>query len=314
VKYDKWFRGLVVAAALAQTACGADFDPGSRVTDFRLMAVQADAPFAAPGEQVHLRALYHEPFGRPVSLTWMTCQTPEDISPLGCLAKIASDSAASGQPPAMQQGEGLDEVDVTIPADALDGVPADGIGNATIGVVTVACPGTMSMVEPAATGDLPFRCAEAGTNADLPFERFAVSVKRIFLRRADRNENPAIDQVTWDGQPWLDTDVKSVRPCNDDPNKLDDCDGGEEHRLSVELAPGYAESGTDELGHEFAEQVIVQYYATEGTFEFDVRTGDSPANRWVARKRASGQTQTMWFVVRDNRGGVSWASRQVQVL
>jgi len=314
VKYDKWFRGLVLAGALAQTACGADFDPGSRVTDFRLMAVQADAPFAAPGEQVHLKALYHEPFGRPISLTWMTCRTPTDISPLGCLAKIADDAAASGQPPATQQGVALDEVDITIPADALDGVPDDGIGNAMVGVVTVACPGTLSMVEPAATGELPFRCNEDGTNADLPFERFAVSMKRIFLRRTDRNENPAIAQVTWDGEPWLDTDVKVVKPCNNDSNTLDDCDGGERHRVSVDLVPGFVESGTDELGHEFQEQVIVQYYATEGTFEFDVRTGESPGNRWVARKRASGGLQTLWFVVRDNRGGVSWASRQVQVL
>lgn len=314
MKYESWFRGLLIAAAFAHTGCGAEFDPGSRVTDFRLMAVQADAPFAAPGEQVHLKALYHEPFARPVSLAWMTCRTPADISPLGCLAKIAQDAAASGQPPAMQQGVGLDEIDVTIPVDALDDVPDDGVGNAVIGVVTVACPGTLSMIEPAATGELPFRCLEAGSNEALPYERFAVSVKRVFLRRVDRNENPTIDQVTWDGEPWLDTDVKSVQPCSNDSNILDDCEGGERHRVSVELSAGFAESGTDELGHDFEEQVVVQYYATEGTFEFDVRTGDAPDNRWVARKRASGQLQTLWFVVRDNRGGVSWVSRQVQVL
>ena len=314
MRNDNWFRGLLLAGALAQTACGSDFDPGSRVTDFRLMAVQADAPFAAPGEQVHVKALYHEPFGRPVSLTWMTCRTPADISPLGCLDKIAQDSAASGQPPATQEGIDLAEIDVTIPADALDDVPDDGIGNAIIGVVTVACPGTLTMITPTSTGQLPFRCIEAGTNEALPFERFAVSMKRIFLRRSDRNENPGIDQVTWNGEPWLDTDVKSVRPCSNDTNTLDDCEGGDRPRVSVALTPGFVESGTDELGHEFEEQVIVQYYATEGTFEFDVRTGESPENRWVARKRAAGQLQTLWFVVRDNRGGVSWTTRQVQVL
>ncbi|MEZ4225916.1 MAG: hypothetical protein R3B13_33520 [Polyangiaceae bacterium] len=313
MKHNRRFGGLLIVAALAQLGCGAEFEPGSRVTDFRLLAVQADAPFAAPGEQVHLRALYHEPFARPVTLGWMTCRTPDDISPLGCLAKIAQDAAASGQPPAMQQGVGLDEIDVTIPGDALDDVPKDGVGNAIVGVVTVACPGTLSMVEPAGTGELPFRCVEAGSGEVLPYERFAVSVKRIFLRRVDRNENPVIDQVTWDGAPWPDTDVKSVRPCTNDSDKLDDCEGGERHRLSVQLGAGFAESGADELGHGFEEQVIVQYYATEGTFEFDVRTGEAPSNRWVARKRAAGQLQTLWFVVRDNRGGVSWVSRQVQV-
>jgi hypothetical protein len=33
----------------------------------------------------------------------------------------------------------------------------------------------------------------------------------------------------------------------------------------------------------------------------------------VARKAALGQTLTLWFVVRDNRGGVTWAERRVDV-
>lgn len=302
--------------ALTLGACGPDFDPGSRVTDFRLMAVQADAPYAAPGETVHLRALWHEPFGRNVSFTWMTCNAPGDISALGCLAKIAADSAASGQPPVMQSGVGLDEVDVTIPSDILNGVPADARGNTLVGAVTVACPGTLTLLDPATvgTGELPFRCAEEGTGKVLAFERYAVSVKRIFVRESDRNLNPEIAQVYWDGAPWSDTDVKQVKPCKNNPNHLDDCEGGERHKLSVSLQTGAKESGVDELGHEFSEQLVLQYYATEGTFEFESRTADSPQNRWVARKNASGRQLTLWFVARDNRGGVSWTARQVDVL
>lgn len=311
-----WISGLMGLLAMTLAACGDDFDPGSRVTDFRLIAVQADAPFAAPGEQVHLRVLYHEPFGRPVSLTWMTCNNPSDPSPIGCLQKVAADALSSGQSPAAQQGVGLDEIDTSIPTTALDGVPDSALGNAIVGVVTLACPGTLSERDPAtlSSGELSFRCNEAGTNAELPYERWAVAVKRIFLRRTDRNQNPGIEQVNWDGAPWPDTEVKIVRPCKNNPNKLDDCDGGERHRVSVALTPGSAESGHDELGRDFEEQVVIQYYATEGTFEFDARTDESPNNRWVARRAASGQTHTMWFVARDNRGGNSWTSRQVQVL
>ena len=292
-------KRIALSALLLLSACGAEFAPGSRVTDFRLLAVSADAPYAAPGETVHLTALVHEPFGRTVSYAWMTCQNPEDTSALGCLAQAGG----------TQSGVGLDQIDVTIPAGALDSIPAESRANALVGVVTVACPGTLTPV----SGSLPFRCQDEASGEDLPYERWAVSVKRIFVRAQDRNANPIIAQLSWDGAPWPDGEVKQTKPCSNNPNHIDDCDGGERHRVSVSVAPGSVESGTDEVGHEFQEQLIVQYYATEGTFQFDVRTAASPSNEWAARKRASGATQTLWFVVRDNRGGVTWTSRQVDV-
>ncbi len=304
------------ALSLALAGCGDDFAPGSRVTDFRVLAVQADLPYAAPGEQVHLRALWHEPFGRRVSFGWLSCDKPPDTSAVGCLHKVFEDAAKSGQPPAMQTGDALDQIDTTVPSGIFDGVPSDARGNTLVGVVTVACPGTLSLLDPAGlgTGELPFRCEEDGTGAVLPFERYAVSVKRIFVREKDRNANPAIAQVYWDGVAWPEGEVKQTRPCANNPNHIDDCDGGERHRLSVSLVPGAEESGTDELGHQFHEKVVLQYYATEGTFEFDVRTAESPVNHWAARKLASGRTLTLWFVARDSRGGVSWTSRDVDVL
>ncbi len=72
-------------------------------------------------------------------------------------------------------------------------------------------------------------------------------------------------------------------------------------------------AGRDELGRDFTEQLVIQYYATEGIFEYEVRTGASPKTGWVARKRASGKTLTLWFVARDDRGGVTWTQRRVSV-
>ena len=43
------------------------------------------------------------------------------------------------------------------------------------------------------------------------------------------------------------------------------------------------------------------------------KLGREPKNGWVARRGASGQTLSLWFVARDDRGGVSWTTRQVQV-
>ena len=81
----------------------------------------------------------------------------------------------------------------------------------------------------------------------------------------------------------------------------------------AQLSRDSFESGKDELGRDFQEQLVVQYFATEGIFEYAARTGESPKNGWVARKRAAGQTIMLWFVARDNRGGVTWAERQVRV-
>ena len=73
------------------------------------------------------------------------------------------------------------------------------------------------------------------------------------------------------------------------------------------------ESGSDEFGRDFNEQIVVQYYATEGLFENEVRIGEAPETSWVARKRAAGTDVRFWFVVRDDRGGVTWTTRQVHV-
>ncbi|HSO33542.1 MAG TPA: hypothetical protein VLT33_13505 [Labilithrix sp.] len=301
--------------ALAPTACGAEFDPASRVTDLRLIAVQADKPYAAPGERVELTTLSHEPFGRPLTWGWATCVKPDETTVTACLAKIAEQAQATGQLP-LTMGQGLSSFGTTIPANVLDGVPAAAASNVLVGVLTVACPGPLSVRDPRtlAHGELPFRCLDASTAEELSFDRYVVSVKRIYVRRTERNANPEAPAVTWDGQPWAEGDVKEVAACKNSPMlKIDDCDGGERHALSAVVPPEAAESGLSELGVPFAEDVVVQYYASDGLFEFDGRTREKPGTAWAARASSAGKEQTLWFVVRENRGGVSWTTRRVRV-
>jgi hypothetical protein len=296
--------------------CGDEFEPGSRLTDFRLIAVQADKPYAAPGEEVQLTTLSYEPFGRPVTWAWATCVKPDDTTVNACLAKIGEVAAKAGGVVPVTTGVGLSTWKTTIPANVLDGVEPRAAGNVLVGVLTVACPGPLSLKDlgSAAAGDLPFRCLDAGTNAELPYDRYVVSVKRIYVRRTDRNQNPAIGVVTWDGAPWAENDVKEVSPCTNSPvAAYKDCSGGEGHDLAVLVPAESIESGTSELGAPFREDLVEQYYATEGIFEFDSRTRESPTTSWKARASAAGKEQTLWFVVRENRGGVSWTTRKVRV-
>jgi hypothetical protein len=57
----------------------------------------------------------------------------------------------------------------------------------------------------------------------------------------------------------------------------------------------------------------VQYYATEGLFKDEVRIAKDPETHFVARTAAIGRELTFWFVVRDDRGGVSWTERRLHV-
>jgi len=302
-----------VVALLTLAGCGADFDPGSNVSSLRVLAVQADNPFAAPGETVNLQATSYDPAGRELTWAWAECSNPASSSVDACLAEIALTAIETGTPPLLGMGPGQDNVQVTIPATALDGLSPEALPNALTGVLSVACPGTLELGTSDSTGGvLPFRCID-DSGAELGLHDSIVGIKRIFVRSTDRNQNPVIANITFDGEPWAEDDVKEVDSCNTDDFTFDDCKGEGDHRIAASVTPESFEAGVDEFGRDFAEELVVQHYATEGIFEYDVRIAELPETRWVARQSASGQELRIWFVARDDRGGVTTAQRRVRV-
>jgi hypothetical protein len=307
------------ALSLATLAgCGPDFDPGSYVSSLRVLSVQTDKPYAAPGETVSFEATAYDPAGRDIDWAWIACEHPEESTVNGCLTDIAAEAATTGTLPLLANGVGQSRATYTVPATALEGIPPEARPNALSGVLSIACPGTLSLdlstLEGAATDSLlPFRCIDAD-GVELGLHDAIAGVKRVFLRETDRNANPVIDSITFDGEPWAEGDIKQVDSCDTDDFTFDDCKGKGEHRLSANVTPESFESGVDEFGRDFSESLVVQHYATEGIFEYEVRIAELPETRWVARKSASGQELRLWFVARDDRGGVTLAERRVQVL
>ncbi len=59
--------GLALLASVF-AGCSAEFDPSSRVTGLRVLAVRADNPYAPPGSTVNLTALAVDPAAR--ELDW----------------------------------------------------------------------------------------------------------------------------------------------------------------------------------------------------------------------------------------------------
>jgi hypothetical protein len=273
---------------MALFGCEDDFDPASRVVDLRVLAVQADQPFAQPGEEVHLRALYVDPEARALSWGWGICEESASTAAADCVRAIQFDGLSIG---------GASEYRVTVPADALDDLPGDE-KTTFLGVVVVACPGSIERGE---TEEVPVTCLDAQGRA-LPLESFEIGMKRVFVRGEGRNQNPVIEEVRWDGEPWPEEELKIER-CGADCKK---------HKVEVR-APGAQERSTDEFGESVVEQVVAQFYASGGTFDEDVRILDEAHTRWRARKEDIGQLIRFWFVVRDDRGGVTWTSRELRV-
>jgi hypothetical protein len=296
-------------ATLALTGCDPDFDPGTQVDSLRVLAMRADAPFAHPGDTVHLSALSYDPAARPIQWAWAACLGALGSSVENCLEQLGADAAA-GELILLAQGEGVDNIDVPLPADALEGIPLQARSQAFAGIVSVACPGNLEVLS--IDTRIPFRCTDPQSGAELDLHDMVVSVKRLYFRETEVNQNPVIDNILFDGEVWPSDEIKEVDGCISDDFTYDDCkDTG--HEISTLVSPDSFEAGSDEFGRSFSENLIIQHYNTDGMFKDEVRLANHPETKWSARKGSSGNTLSLWFVVHDDRGGVSWTTRRVHV-
>lgn len=248
-----------VLALLALPACGPDFDPGTQVSSLRVLAVRADNPFARPGETVRLQALSHDPAERAVSWAWVACPSPRGSRVEDCLNQVR-ELAGGGQLPVLGMGEGLDTIDVPVPADALEGIPLEARQQSLAGVVSVACPGNLELLD--AAERIPFRCTDRDSGTELGLHDMVVGIKRLFLRETEQNQNPVIENILFDGEVWPMDEVKEVDPCDTAKFAYDDCDGLG-HEIETVVSADSFQAGVDEFGRNFSEALIVQHYNTD---------------------------------------------------
>jgi hypothetical protein len=286
-------------AALTLVACSSDLADGSQIEKLRLLALRADQPFAHPGEAVELQLLAADASEHPLQYALATCTNPAGSTVRGCLDALDGPF----EPLTLEDSR----FSVAIGADVLRG-SSQYTQSAMVGAAVVACPGE---IEDGETSGVPVVC-RAADHARLPIEAFEVGVKRIFVRTEDRNENPEITRIKWDGDDWPEDLVPTARACpNAKTDDIDDC--AKDFRHAIRIESSAPEHGVDEYGASFTEQVVLQFYATSGVFERPVRVANEPDSHWAAQ-RADGQDPAqLWFVVRDDRGGVGWATRQVHV-
>jgi len=288
-------RAAFVLFAIA--ACAPELgERESHVQSARVLAVRADPPEAAPGEDVTFTALVASPGGTlGASLAWAYCTAPKSIAE----NEIVS-SACLGDDATVGAGDG---------ASARAPVPSDACARFGPDVP----PGGFRPRDPDATGGYyqPMRATFAGAPT-FALERLACNLANApsdiatdFGMRYKRNANPRLAPIgaTLNGAALAFDAVPAgarvvLRAAWNDP----------EAYVTFDLA---SQTLVDRR-----EAMRVAWFATDGTFDTDKtgRAEDDPAttsdNGWTA---PSSGTVHVWIVLRDSRGGVDWASVDVIV-
>jgi len=291
-------RRSLLFLLLGLLACEASgFEPESRVDTLRVLAIQADLPIAVPGEKVHLTTLWADPLGngRPVSWAWGICVNPASTQIPDCAAHLRS------------LVTGSDSFDVDIPADALEGLPP-GIPVGEVGVVFAACAGTLTLV-PNATG-APVSCTD-GKGAAIGRDGFVWGGRRIIVFQGIRNANPTITKIFLDGVEWSPTFAPTIQPCA--AKQVENCPVETQHVISYQITPDSQET----YGLGTVEDVVGWFYASQGSLENgyarpDTSTGaPTLQTQYAPTLSDTSHPVQVWFVLRDDRGGVSFAQRRL---
>lgn len=285
---------LSIFLMLATAACGGDFESASRLHGLRLLAVEADKPSARPGDTVQLHALFYDEHERPLEWGFALCDGSRSSAALDCLHAL--DVATL---------EVRDEPLFTLTMPSLP----EGLSRDTAqGVAVIVCPGHIVAGD---TQGIPIACLV--DDEPLPIHDFEVGVKRIYYELNSTNNNPQITGVRWNGAHWPEQETKQVIACSRDTDDVEKCASAVRNTLEVDTDTS-GEAYVDAVGGESREQTVVQLYANGGTFEHSVRTRDEARTRFIARAEDVGRTLTLFIVVRDSRGGVSFQTRRVEVL
>jgi len=161
-----FFASLLVGLLEMMVVGCNEFDPVSRITDFRLIAVRADKPYASPGERVELTTLSHEPLGRPVTWAWTTCVGPRDTTGERVPGEARGASRGHGERAGRHDRAGAVDLRDHDPGERPRRSPSRGAQQRPRRRGHRGLPGSLTVndFKGVPQGELPFRCVEAGSD------------------------------------------------------------------------------------------------------------------------------------------------------
>lgn len=288
--------------ALSAIACGDPLKEAQRIEELRVLGAQAsidgEANRATPaaGESVSVEWLLADPSGLPPQAIWhMTV----------CVAEPSSFGVPYCRDEPLTSVEQSDPSD-TAPSIAFTVPDSDTLEDAQkLAVLAIFCDrGTIEL-----GSDLESTtCRGAGTIQKASFD--------VVLASDDTsNDNPDLADAVLelDGDPW-EAGSASIDCTSDDAPRLSA--DGHEHRVTLALGDGVREIKPPELDVVEPESLQISQLSTLGEFEDRFSSVEPDSNEltldlpWKAPgELGASEPASFYFVVRDDRGGVSWLTR-----
>jgi hypothetical protein len=320
-----------IVATFAVIACGPKLSRISTIEGIRILGVRKSAPYARPGESVHLQMLLED--GREVppaelrTFFGFWCVNPAGDSFAQCLT-----SAPSVEPVFEFD---VTEFDVEIPKDALrenESVPG-ARPSGTAFVFYGVCAGELEV--PSIDLDDPDletfapKCLNS-EGEQVGAEDFVVGYSQIFVFEELRNKNPIITGIM-QGEMELRADcIDGECSSSFEVPELDDCEEGvlcfeaceddadpfscPSKSVAVVVDPASVEvdSVAEDFGSEQDESIWVHYFIDRGTVNPELKLINdaveglqSDYSTLIYSPLEAGPVR-VWAVVRDSRGGTAW--------
>lgn len=228
-------RLFVLSTLFWSLGCDEAFDPASRVSSLRVLAVQPEPASGIPGEPVHLSMLLHD--GRasfddtatppePTVLWIGGCHNPPSRQFFGCypairgLAAQLADASEGGAPPALEPVPGLvgigREFDFTIPENILDTprLDTDPIHFGVSYVFFAACAGELRLLVD--SGDsLPLGCFDPESGKRLGPQDYVEGFTTVYTYEGSLNHNPVLTGIRFGGAEVTSQTCSSDSDCED---------------------------------------------------------------------------------------------------
>jgi hypothetical protein len=269
-----------------------------QIDRLRVLGVAAEPAEPAPGDVVTFSSLVVSPEEAWAGTAWMVCLDPTDVD-VGCEVDTSLLSEDMDLEALIEAGfigfEPYLPPTWTVPDDALDGLTEAEAREGVNAFVNLAAFHEDPDGEPLGEG-LPAVDTE---DVELAFKRVPVSLAPT------PNHNPAIATLRIDGVDVASDTVLVV-------------DAGEPYTIEVVLADDAVETYTFLNGEgeeeERTEEPYFTFYAQEGEFDFGQTYAVWPDTSvdWVAPDEPELAEQSLWAVVRDRRGGMSWTELRLR--
>lgn len=320
--------GLLLLFAFA--ACrNDDFDPASKVEAVRILSTRADKPYAKPGDTVNLEILAAD--GRaqkptPMGVYWVPipCVNPPGDSYYACYPAFAQLPAHTDLTPLLHAGTTFS---FTMPSDIITSHTkkngsVDAEPDGLVVVFSIACAGHVEYTPPAkgaSLNALPLACFDEN-HKELSPNDWVFAYSQVFAFADRPNANPIFTGLTSAGAAVDLNAGITVTHCVPPPAKSRQHCPTTAFDVVIDDASWEEDpSNLDVSGKPRHEEIRADYFITDGKMDHDtVNVFDSisgrikdTTNQYTA-PAAAGE-QTLWVVVRDNRGGATWLTTPLHV-